>query len=303
MGTTVETAHVAETSSALPRCNACGHFDFEQLIVKDGYDIARCRQCALVFVANPPTAEQLVRLYSFEDGYHLQLAADPKAIAHHGREAATNFRLLEKYAAKGRLLDIGCSTGLFLRMAVEHGWPAEGLEYSADSAEQARSKGGLKVRTGALERGMYAAGSFDVVTLWDVIEHVPDPKTVLELAAELIAPGGLLIVKTPNCDGLYPRASLSMAGRLGFWGHPDPPGHLYQFSVSTLSRMVREAGLEVSAIEHGRIPIEYSFGKPASWFRSAKWAAYCAFFLPMAWAGPLLGQGDDFTMVATRQRR
>ena len=153
---------------------------------------------------------------------------------------------------------------------------------------------------GALERGMYAPGSFDVITLWDVIEHVPDPRAVLEMAAELLAPGGVMMVKTPNCDGLYPRLSLALAGRLGFWGHPDPPGHLFQFSVSTLSRMVHAVGLRACAVHHGRIPIEYSFGKPAGWFRSAKWAAYCVMFLPLAWAGPLLRQGDDFTVVARR---
>lgn len=192
------------------------------------------------------------------------------------------------------------STGLFLSLAVQRGWPAEGLEYSADSAEEARNKRGLKVRTGALERGMFAPGSFDVITLWDVIEHVPDPRTVLELATELLAPGGVMMVKTPNCDGLYPRLALALAGRLGFWGHPDPPGHLFQFSVSTLSCMVHAVGLRACAVHHGRIPIEYSFGKPAGWFRSAKWAAYCAMFLPLAWAGPLLRQGDDFTLVARR---
>jgi len=285
------------------RCNACGHTAFKLLTVKDGYEIARCQYCSLVFVANPPTAEQLARLYSFADGYHLQLVADAGTIAHHGHEAAMNFRLLEKHVAKGRLLDIGCSTGLFLSLAVAQGWPAEGLEYSADAAEEARNKRGLSVRTGALERGMYSPESFDVITLWDVIEHVPDPKSVLNLAAELLAPGGTLVVKTPNCDGLYPRASLAMAGQLGFWGHPDPPGHLFQFSVSTLSGMVEAAGLGVSEVHHGRIPIEYSFGKPAGWFRSAKWAAYCALFMPMAWAGPLLRQGDDFTLVASRHRR
>lgn len=296
--------HASAAGSVRPSgvltCNACGHDSFEQLVVKDGYDIARCRHCGLVFVANPPTAEQLSKLYSFEDGYHLQLTADEHTIAHHAHEAAMNLRRLERYATKGRLLDIGCSTGLFLEGAVQRGWPAEGLEYSADSAEEARTKRGLNVRTGALQRGLYEPGSFHVITLWDVIEHVPDPRSVLQMASELLAPGGTLIVKTPNCDGLYPRLSLTLAGRLGFWGHADPPGHLYQFSVGTLSSLVEPTGLSITDVEHGRIPLEYSFGKPSGWFRSAKWAAYCAAFLPIAWLGPIVRQGDDFTLVARR---
>lgn len=291
---------IARASAPPMHCNVCGHVEFKLLIVKDGYDIARCRRCGLVFVANPPTTEQLVRLYSFGEGYHLQLAKDAGTIAKHQQEAEANLRVLEKHTAKGRLLDIGCSTGLFLTLAAERGWLVEGLEYSADSAEQARRKRGLKVRTGALERGIYAPRSFDVITLWDVIEHLPDPKTALQLAAELLAPGGKLIVKTPNCDGLYPRLSLALADRLGFWGHPDPPGHLFQFSVDTLSRMIAGAGLGVQHVQHGRIPIAYSFGKPSSWLRSAKWATYCAAFVPVATLGPLLAMGDDCTLVAIK---
>lgn len=287
-------------SVPVQRCNACGHPEFTRLVVKDGYHISRCNQCKLVFVANPPAAAELARLYSFEAGYHVELADDPATIAHHRNEAKANLSFLEKHATKGRLLDIGCSTGLFLSMAVERGWPAEGLEYSADSAEEARSKRGLKVRTGALERGMYAPGTFDVITLWDVIEHVPDPRSLLQVASELLVPGGRVIIKTPNCDGLYPRLSLGLAHRLGFWGHPDPPGHLFQFSVKTLSLLVADAGLQLQSVRHGRIPIEYSFGKPAGWFRSAKWAAYCAGFIPLAVIGPLLGSGDDCTVVAMK---
>lgn len=282
-------------------CNCCGHRDRESLIRKDGFDIVRCRACGLVFVANPPNEAELARLYSFEDGYHKQLDDDAATQAHHEREARLNFGRLQRHAKTTRLLDIGCSTGLFLKRAVDAGWPAEGLEYSRDSSEVARIRHGLNVKTGALERGMYPPGSFPVITLWDVIEHLPDPRGTLALVAEILAPGGTLILKTPNCDGLYPKLSLALAGRLGFWGHAEPPGHLFQFSVGTLSRLVEDCGLVVQSVEHDRIPLEYSFGKPSGWFRSAKWAAYCAMFLPMAWIGPFVGRGDDITLVARKK--
>jgi SAM-dependent methyltransferase len=146
----------------------------------------------------------------------------------------------------------------------------------------AREVYGQDVVTGALEPGMFEPGSFDVVTFWDVIEHVPDPVYTLGVAAELLAPGGLMVLKTPNVDGLYPKASLALASRLGFWGHPEPPGHLFQFSEKTLSRLAAGAGLQPRTTVHQRIPLNYSFGTPREWLRSVKWAVYCAAFLPMA---------------------
>lgn len=281
-------------------CNLCGGAGFEALLNKDGFDLVRCRGCELVFVANPPDAEGLARLYSFDSGYHASLEVDAATTAFHVREAALNLKLLKRHARTGRLLDIGCSTGQFLAEARESGWPGQGLEYSPDSSKVARELRGLDVKTGALTGSTFEPNSFDVITLWDVIEHLPDPMGTLRHIAKILAPGGLLVLKTPNVDGLYPRLSLRLAGLLGFWGHAEPPGHLYQFSARTLERMGRQAGLETVALHHQRIPISYSFGSFKQWFRSAKWAAYCAAFAPLAWLGPLIGRGDDIALVLRR---
>jgi 2-polyprenyl-3-methyl-5-hydroxy-6-metoxy-1,4-benzoquinol methylase len=281
-------------------CNLCGHVDFLLLIRKDGFDLVRCKQCELVFVANPPEEKELARLYSFDAGYHAKLERDSISTAFHRREADLNLRVLQQHADPGRLLDIGCSTGLFLAAAGKAGWHAQGLEYSADSSQVARDVHGLDVKTGALQAGMYSPGSFDVITMWDVIEHLPDPSNTLKLIPQILKPGGLLVLKTPNVDGLYPRASLRVARRLDFWGHAEPPGHLFQFSASTLQKMASQAGLQTVALHHQRIPISYSFGRVRQWFRSTKWAVYCLAFAPMAWLGPMVGQGDDIALVLRR---
>ena len=281
-------------------CNLCGHMEFKALIRKDGYDVVRCMSCELVLVGNPPGDEQLARLYSFESGYHRGLEVDGVATAFHEREAAKNLQLLQRHARKGRLLDIGCSTGQFLSAARQIGWVGQGLEYSPDSSRVARELRGLDVKTGVLSADTYPPDNFDVITLWDVIEHLPDPCGTMRHIARILAPGGLLVLKTPNVDGMYPRASLRIAKVLGFWGHAEPPGHLFQFSAKTLTLAVQQAELEVVSVHQQRIPISYSFGAPKQWFRSAKWAAYCALFVPMAILGPVLASGDDITLVCRK---
>lgn len=282
-------------------CNLCGAIESTLLVVKDGFRIVRCRHCSLVFVGNPPDQNFLSQHYSFEAGYHEELKSNPASVKFHDAEARRNLARLSGYRQGGTLLDIGCSTGLFLAKAGAAGWIVRGNEYSADSAAVARATHGLDVVSGALQADSFAAGSFDVVTLWDVLEHVPDPQSTLRLAAALLKPGGLLVVKTPNVDGLYPRWSLKALPYAGFWGHPEPPGHLFQFSARTLTSMVTAAGLYPLDISHARIPLHYSFGSVSQWFRSLKWAAYCLAFIPLAWAGPALRSGDDITLVARRK--
>lgn len=291
------------TGAALTqRCNLCDYPAGAARFSKDGFDLVQCGACGLWYVSNPPSAVELARLYSFDAGYHADLAADTASAAFHAGEAVRNLRLLERHATSGRLLDVGCSSGLFLKAARERGWRVQGLEYSADSSRIARDVHGLPVKTGELSSETFEPGSFDVLTMWDVIEHVPDPLTTVRNAARLLAPGGLLVIKTPNVDGLYPRVSLRLADRLGFWGHPEPPGHLYQFSVRTLKRLVARAGLEVVNVYHRRIPLTYSFGEPRAWLRSVKWALYCLAFLPLAWLGPFFSSGDDVAIVARSPR-
>lgn len=284
-------------------CNLCGSPSPAQpLFSKAGFDLLRCQRCELVYVGNPPSGDQLQKLYSFESGYQKELVEDPISTAFHRDEAARNLALLQRHARPGRVLDVGCSTGLFLSAARQAGWQARGVEYSVDSSRVAREVYGQDVVTGALEPGMFEPGSFDVVTFWDVIEHVPDPVHTLGVAAQLLAPGGLMVLKTPNVDGLYPKASLAVAGRLGFWGHPEPPGHLFQFSVKTLAELAAKVGLSPQKTVHQRIPLSYSFGTPRQWLRSAKWAVYCAAFIPMATVGPWVGRGDDIALIAMRPR-
>ena len=210
----------------------------------------------------------------------------------HGHVARAWFRFRRP---PGKLLDVGCAAGFFLDRARLAGWEVTGIEVSRDTAEIARERYGLEVQTGRLESAVLEAGSFDCVTMWDVIEHVPDPAGSLARARDLLVAGGLLAIVTPNIEGLYPRASLPLGRRVGWWPHAGLPGHLFQFGEGPLRRMLEAHGFAVSAVRHRRIPL--FFDHRGSILR----VAFAAAFSPSWVVRPWVRRGDEILVAATRR--
>jgi 2-polyprenyl-3-methyl-5-hydroxy-6-metoxy-1,4-benzoquinol methylase len=291
-------------SERLLACNLCGGVEHEPMFRKRGFELMRCAGCGLAFIANPPRADEVAGLYSAAADYHgALLDPDDPGFAAMRRIACQHVAMLRRSvrAPRGlRLLDVGCSSGLFLDEARVEGFEVYGAELSADTAAFARSHFGLEVHSGDWRDAGHADGSFDVITLFDVIEHLPDPLAELHAIRRLLKPGGLLLQSTPNIDGLFPRLSYLLAKRLDYWPHPEPPYHLYQFSDRTLAEMTERAGYEVSRVDQTRIQLGYSFGGPASWRVSPKLLAYAALFAPVAAIAPWFGMGDWLYLAARR---
>src|SRR5512137_2922655 len=168
-------------------------------------DIVQCRRCRMLF-SNPqlPPAE-IQRLYrEVVDPLYLEEAPARE------RTFARQLRRLRRWAAPpGRLLDIGCYTGVFMKLAAAAGWKVTGLELSAWAAGIARQAGVGEV----IDRELGAAGlereSFDAITLWDVVEHLGDPRAMLEQVHGLLRPGGIVALSTHLADS----AAARLAGR------------------------------------------------------------------------------------------
>ena len=285
---------------AISPCIICGHSDHIHVFTKQGLDLVRCCFCDLVFVSKQPDLDEIKKIYSFDAGYHKKYACEEGDLRWEIARARRHLGDIRRHKASGRLLDIGCSAGFFLKEARAAGWEVCGVELSEDTAAIARRRFGLDVRTGTLTDDLFAPGSFDAVTLWDVVEHLKDPTSILTIARQLLKHDGILFIDTPNIDGLFPRLSYKVAALLDYWPHPEPPGHLFQFSKKTIGRLLERVGLQVVEIHDWRIPLSYSFGSLSSLAHSPKRLSYALAFAPFAMIGPLLGQGDSLIAAAIK---
>jgi 2-polyprenyl-3-methyl-5-hydroxy-6-metoxy-1,4-benzoquinol methylase len=141
----------------------------------------------------------------------------------------------------GRLLDVGCGAGGYLKFMRSLGWEVEGVEFDPAAVEAARQSG-LNVRAGVLEEQAYPPASFDVITLQHVIEHVPDPVATMVECARLLRPGGKALFFTPNSASLTHRIFKQD------WRGLEPPRHLHIFSPASARRALGLAGFKDIAI-------------------------------------------------------
>jgi len=220
-------------------CVLCRSARASPLFDVDGSVVVRCHSCGLVRQAMRPRAANGLydsRYYAVDDpkgGYaNYFLDAEINALTFRGRARAIGIRT----GRRGRLLDVGSALGDFLIAASHAGWRAEGVEISSYAAAHARKRGAT-VHLGTLESLALPARSYEVVTLYDTIEHLQDPAAALREARRLLVPGGLIHIVTPNVAGIQAR----VLGRR--WYHYKPGEHLYYFAPPTLRRLVEAAGL------------------------------------------------------------
>lgn len=219
-------------------CNLCGRDDAEALAAQRGFRIVRCRGCGLVYVNPRPPAEALPAFYAT---YHARGGKDEtywdKLMARVFREAAEVFHASRNGRGPGRLLDVGCGFGGFVTLMRQQGWEAEGIDPSHAAVDFAKRRN-VPVRLGTFEKLEAGARPYDGITLFYVLEHLPDPMEALRKAFALLAPGGILLLRVPHTAPIVRMLSpFGMGGELF-----DPPFHLHDFSPPVLRRMLACAG-------------------------------------------------------------
>lgn len=195
--------------------------------------IVECPGCGLVFYEGGASAKDLYGQRYFAGGEYLDYRADKSVIQRNFRR---HIPLLARLAPKGRLLELGCAYGFFLELAGRR-WQARGIDVSAEAVRHAREVLGVD----ALHADFLALPDepdrYDVVCLWDTIEHLERPIETIQKAARWLRPGGVLILTTGDVESRLAR----LQGES--WRQLHPPTHLFYFSDATLRRAAGRAGL------------------------------------------------------------
>lgn len=233
-------------------CQICGSEQHEVAFQDGPYTVLRCSACGLVFVTPRLSGQALLDVYG--DGYWK--SDDPKArgYADYASEEQLylktyrrRMQLVSRWLRPGaRILDVGCAAGYFLRVAQQRGHDVYGVEMSPIADKAIEALGSERVCRGFLSDAIAAhghqPGSFDMVTLWDVIEHVPEPQQLLAEIRPLLRPDGHLLLETQNVQS-------RMAQRLGpRWHHYKHDEHLYHFDPTTVRRLLADTGFEVDHV-------------------------------------------------------
>lgn len=235
------------------RCLACGSTRLRD-VFGPALAFLRCRDCASLMDADPLAPDEVVKLYegreyyvkegsAFADdgagwGYSEDYLAERDLI-----EVKFNRVLghLERYVSGGRLLDVGSGPGFLVASAQQRGWDATGLDLNEWAVQYGRDELGVQMVHGELADEPFEPGSFDAITMLDLVEHVTDPDDLLARVGKLVRPGGAIALLTPDA-GAWPSR---MLGRR--WPEVRRHGeHLVLFSVAGLSAALARHGFAAS---------------------------------------------------------
>lgn len=240
----------------LPRCLLCGSGGLRTLDRYGHAHLVRCAACGMVFAARLPSDRELDTHYA--DYGHAWF--DSPITRKRYDELLDSF---EPHRRHNRLLDFGCGEGFFLEQARARGWEVWGTEYSHRAIELARQKQ-LDVVAAPQALEALEPGSFDVVTAFEVFEHVRDPLAEGEVVAKVLRPDGLLYCTTPNFNSLSRR----LVGPR--WNVIEYPEHLCYFTGATLRGWLARHGLRAESVRSGGISVaRLRAGRPSEIGESA----------------------------------
>ncbi len=244
----------------MKQCNLCGSRSIFHLYDLKTYQVLKCKACGLTFLDQETIKEQPEELYDEE--YFTKL--HKKWFSAKNNPRLKDFegwlQQIEKCSQKGRLLDIGCGPGFFLNLAKQSGWDVQGVDISKYAAKHAKDKFNIDVKVGRIENLNLKEKDFDVITLFDFIEHAQNPDVVFSKAYSLLKKRGILFITTDNQESLIVRlANLIYRITNGVVYQPakktHPIHHFTLFSEKTIKKYLKKHNFKVAEITKRETPI------------------------------------------------
>ncbi len=253
-------------------CDLCGSSSQRLRYRFRDLDVVKCRRCGLVFVRLNDWARDPQTVYSpdyFSDRGEYFLGASDRDVTEATGGHMDSFRhgleLLGRYKPGGKMLDLGCAVGVFLAMAERRGWDVTGVDVSEYAVSQARKRCRGQVLVGELSSLSFPDASFDVITLWDVLEHFASPSETLREIHRILKDDGIVLMDTPNENALIRKLAYRIYWLLG--GRIAYPAeklyhlyHLFYFSEETLRKLLDLCDFEAKEILRKPIPLEKGRG-------------------------------------------
>jgi len=267
---------------SMPSCPVCDNNRVSEYFHLRGNKLiaARCPDCTHVFVTNSPiNPSNIADFYTMNDFKGNRQLQNEQWYTNYYKDCFNDYdthldsslvlkQFEEKlrycgelFPQKGRLLDIGCATGVFLDMASKQGWEVEGLEVSTDLAAYARDNFGLKVHCLDLAEDHLESPPFDVATMFDLIEHIPNVNEMIKGCRNILSDEGILIIRTPTEEGLLRdiakivyNGSLKKLELPMLWFYSFE--HIQSFSFRSLTRLLEQHNFSVIKVFHEEESLE-----------------------------------------------
>ena len=234
---------------SLSTCPVCGS---EKLILflscvdytvsKEMFQIFKCENCSFKFTNPRPAANEIGKYYQSQD--YISHSNSKKGILNKLYQSirkitiSQKLNIIKKYVSRGTLLDVGCGTGEFLNFCKTQGWHTSGIEPDNNARIYAKETYGLTIHDEDFIK-IIPAKSFDVISLWHVLEHVYNLNDRIVDLKQIVKDSGLIIIAVPN------NTSLDANYYKEYWAAYDLPRHLYHFTQQTLTQLFEKHGLKL----------------------------------------------------------
>ncbi len=237
-----EEALSLQNQSDVPACPLCGGGQVVHFMTapdrfhwrREEYNLMRCATCSYVWLASPPKPSEMWIHYS-EDYHRAIMAGGEKSASSRWQRQR---EVIARYKKGGAILDIGCSSGAFLGTMKGEFWKLYGIDMEDSTAEKAKAATGAEVFVGDALDAPFPAESFDVITAFDLLEHVYHPRPFLAKVLEWLKPGGIFYAGLPNIDSWEAR----MLGT--YWYGLELPRHISHFSPQSLRQVLTSLGFQ-----------------------------------------------------------
>ncbi len=238
-----------ETLSNCPICNSPEKSPFlsckDNTVSRETFTIVQCNSCDFKYTNPRPNENKLGDYYKSED--YVSHSNTKKGFVNSAYQLVRKYTLIKKlqlishYHKTGKILDIGCGTGEFLKLFKDAKWQTTGIEPDPDALKMAVKNYGLDIKQEVEIKNLETA-SFDVITMWHVLEHVPKLNERIEDLKRLIKPNGIIVIAVPNCTSLDAKIYKQ------HWAAYDLPRHLYHFSPKDIDTVFKNHDLKVFII-------------------------------------------------------